>query len=326
MTSVAVAAFVAFALSLHVSARSLVASPVGAPGFVAVIIQGESFRVTSRHSVTSTRYGTVDELRNRTVDKAAYDEQFTASLSHLEHIILPLVLELSVGVHVHLTTQPSPYEQDIVRWYSAVAPTFATFELSERFDIWNSSDKPLQRVSSFHKWNYDAVMMLRPDMVIKPYFVPIFLRADRTKFLTPFRLEMHQVNDGTWVDLLLDNNVPGNAGSWAWLPNWSLPFVKFDPQILITRHDAFLRWFPLLGDWVHNIAYLLPDDRSSANPAFECNSIFRFTCRVEGKYNTKYPIPHESTTLVYRGTPLMPQCASGGFSLPPDVALCSLAP
>ena len=143
------------------------------------------------------------------------------------------------------------------------------------------------------------------DLLVKPYFVPAFLAANRSKYLSNFRLERHPNKEGVLDDMTVGGTgIIANAGSWAWLPGWSLPLVNFDPKVLLTHHDAFVRWQPLVGK--DNIAYVLPADQANANPFWECNSLYKFSGRTEGVWNSVNT--HANTTYTYRGVELKPDC------------------
>jgi len=238
----------------------------GGPNQVALVLMGESFRRNSAGTGTG----------DREAGSAGYEPQRHAVRSHAEHFILPLLFDLNYSrVDVHIYTQPSPYGQDLVSWYESVgARTVATFGETQLGDVWNSAEAPTLPVSFFDGWEYEGVILARPDMLMKPYFVPAFLAANRSKYLSNFRLERHPNKEGVMADMTVgDTGFIANAGSLAWLPGWSLPLMSFTPKILLTHHDAFTRWLPIIGK--ENLAYILPSDqaRARAHARAACSAI-----------------------------------------------------
>ena len=207
---------------------------------------------------------------------------------------------------MHIYTQPSEFSTELHSWYDAFdGETVSTIEPTVLGDVWNSFEHPALNASFFAGWAYDGVMLARPDLLVKPYFVPTFLAANRSKFLSNFMLEKHRNAEGVMADMTVGSTgILANAGSWAWLPGWTLPLVKFDPKILLTHHDAFVLWQPIVGR--ENMGYLLPEDRSNANPFWECNSLYKFAGRSEGPWNVVNE--HGNTTYTYRAQKLAPDC------------------
>jgi len=259
---------------------------------------GESFR---RNNVGA---GSGDR---KTGDQESLEPQRHAVMSQIQYFMLPLVFDCGYrGVDVHLYTQPSKYAAELQSWYDAFdSETVSNLGATELGNVWNSFEKPALAESFFMGWEYDGVMIGRPDLLVKPYFVPTFLAANRSKFLSNFKLEKHPNKLGVLDDMMVgETGILANAGSWAWLPGWSLPLVKFDPKILLTHHDAFVLWQPIVGK--ENMDYLLPDDHCNANPFWECNSIYSFAGRAEGGVN---PLnSHANKTYEYRGQKLVPDC------------------
>jgi hypothetical protein len=81
--------------------------------------------------------------------------------------MLPLVFDCNYSrVDVHLYTQPSPFQSELIGWYDALGGhTVATFGATTLGDVWNSWEVPTLSESFFAGWQYEGVMLSRPVRV-----------------------------------------------------------------------------------------------------------------------------------------------------------------
>lgn len=188
-------------------------------GRVAVFIHGESFRTRSHQ-------------RSREVGgPGSYEQQKEASMSQLVFLIQPLVFDGgATAVDVHIRTYTTSFDGDLVRWF---APT--SFAAAPVGTVDGGVLETLVRLAAANS-TYDAVLLIRPDLVLKPLFTRTFLAADLGRLVFPFEVGPEMM-PGCPGDLC-----PRVSDMLVWLPRsaFGLPL----PTAQSTRMKKKLRATP----------------------------------------------------------------------------------
>jgi len=216
-------------------------------GRVKVVLRGESFRQHSHQN-------------SREIGIGGYYPQKTASRSHIEQLVVPLFLDMGYsGVDVQLLTHPTEWDGDLKQWYRP-------------FLVEANGTDPWLKTNYFGE--YEAVLNLRVDMILKPLFGCALARAERHKVLFSMRCwkqgdtiagGLDRINDVlVWIPTALSSQIPDGH-----------------VQALINNHDAMapaIQWFGK-----GNVSYMLPGEQHDSDPEKDFNPLYRFAARPEGQ-------------------------------------------
>lgn len=208
-------------------------------GRVKVVIRGESFRAFSHQG-------------SREVGYHGYAPQKAATRSHIDHLLVPLIMDMNYdGVEVHLHTEHSEWEGELRRWYGPfLSQESSTFETLG---------------------DYDAVMHIRADMVLKPLFGCALAKADRNKALFSFRCWKNGDTIGGGLDRISD--------AVTWVPRRLFNHTQ-DVRAIVNNHDSMAAATPWFG--AENIGYMLPGEQHDSDPQKDWNPLYSFADRPEG--------------------------------------------
>ena len=141
----------------------------GKGGRVAVLLHGESFRAQSHQHARST-------------GEHGFVPQKEASLSHLVYLFSTLVFDAGFeGEDAHVRTSTTGFETELRRWYGPHVESFSA--AAPGGELGTASALELLAAANS---TYDAVLLLRLDVVFKPLFAGVLAEADREKILFPF--------------------------------------------------------------------------------------------------------------------------------------------
>jgi hypothetical protein len=222
---------------------------------VAVILHGESFRAHSHQG-------------SREIGEHGYAPQKFAVRSHITNIFLPLVMDLNYSaVDVFLETYVTPWLEDLKRWYGP-------FDVVDR----ELFDANVGRLDNGHfreimnKSNeYDGILILRPDMIMKDLFPCALASANRSKILFSFRC-------WTGGDTLTSGR-HRIADMITWIPAWAFTGVDCS-NCLWLNHDVMDYVVPKFGQ--QNVGYLLPAEQHDSDPEKDKNPLYSLADRPEG--------------------------------------------
>jgi hypothetical protein len=213
-------------------------------GRVAVILHGESFRAHSaQHS--------------REIGLAGWAPQRAAALSHIQYVFLPLVFQLNYsGVDLYLETYDTPWLPDLLAWYGPYAAVNPG-ALSAR----NSSGKPFEFADGavsgiLARAEHAALLVLRPDVILKPLFACALASANRSAILFSFRCWKENV---TSTGDLLEDGQERVADVVTWLPRWAFSRAADCVYCFWLKHRVRSWAVPRYG--LENLGYLLPGDQ-----------------------------------------------------------------
>jgi hypothetical protein len=230
-------------------------------GRVAVLLRGETFRAHARQAY-------------REVGADGYASQHAAALSHIQHVFEPLIQQLHYSaVDVYLETYNTTWLPDLLSWYGA----YLSNNGKRRVRIhdtaaagWDAGAVvgglgPLDAPSGLArrvlaKQAHDALLLLRPDVILKPLFGCALASAvvdeghAQMRILFPFR---------TWK---IYDTLPGSldrvADGLVWLPARTFNALLQTPGLLNAlwlNHDALAAAVPAFGD--EGVGYLLPGEQ-----------------------------------------------------------------
>lgn len=240
------------------------ASLLPARNRVAVIVHGESFREHAAQHV-------------RDVGVEGWEAQRAASLSHIEQAFLPLVFRMNYsGVDLFLETYDTPWLPDLVAWYgpyaarngSVVARNFST-------GVFDFAAGTVGEVLA--REEHAALLVLRPDLVLKPLFACALASANRSAVLHSFRC-WKEYKTGTGD--LLEDGQERVADNIAWLPRWAFAAARECLSCFWLKHRVRSWAVPRLG--LANLAYLLPGDQHDSDSLKDWNPLYWLAGRAEG--------------------------------------------
>jgi hypothetical protein len=138
---------------------------------VAVVFRGETFRANSTQTSRTTGIG-------------GFHDQKKATLSHLEHLLLPLVFDMNYSrVDVYLETRETAFFTHLLEWYGPYIRV-SSHALAE----YGSEASPYARMQKILEGDeYAAVLLIRPDLILSPLFPCSLAIANRSKMLFSFR-------------------------------------------------------------------------------------------------------------------------------------------
>jgi len=205
---------------------------------VKLVVRGETFRAFSHQG-------------SREVGIHGYAPQKAASRSHIEHIVLPLIFDMGYdGVDIHLATHATEWEADLRKWYGGYLVQEGNFEaLGE----------------------YDAVMHIRADMILKPLFGCALSKANVSKVLFTFRCWKGMDTLGNGMDRISD--------AVTWIPRHLYDKIA-DVRAIVNNHDSMAAAQPWVGQ--DNVGYMLPGEQHDSDPAKDWNPLYSFADRPEG--------------------------------------------
>ena len=245
----------------------LVGLVAASPGRVKLVVHGESFRTHSAQ-------------RSRESGVSGYAQQKQAVRSVLLNLVLPLVLDMGyAGVDVHLHTQNSSWLGELSEWYSPFLASEADVTTTAAGKNWYNTFNG----SVFEPpGRYEAVVFVRPDLILKPLFRCALASANRSNILFAFR-------EWKRADVVGDpNNKNRSAEERAlarvvdtvtWIPSRLFPYVQ-NPNCLVNNHDAML----CAANWVgsDSVGFLLPAEQHDSDSAKDWNPLYRMASRDEG--------------------------------------------
>lgn len=126
----------------------------GGPGSIAVCFMGETFRTNAHTS-------------DRGISEAGFENQKLATASHIRYVYTPLLIDLGYAwVDTHIYTEPSKFQDHLVAWYGHISRNvYSTFAKT----AYDNGNAPIP-LGFFNNWDYDAVILLRPDLTSFPHF------------------------------------------------------------------------------------------------------------------------------------------------------------
>jgi hypothetical protein len=214
---------------------------------VAVILHGESFRAhAAQHS--------------REVGLPGWAPQRAAALSHITHIFLPLVLRLNYsGVDLFLETYDTPWLPDLLAWYGpyvAVNPGALSIRNASapggpKFEFEDGAVRGI-----LAREEHAALLVLRPDAIVKPLFACALASANRSSILFSFRCWKENI---TGTGDLLEDGQERVADVVTWLPRWAFAAARDCPYCFWLKHRVRSWAVPRYG--LQNLGYLLPGDQ-----------------------------------------------------------------
>jgi hypothetical protein len=238
---------------------------------VAVVFRGETFRENSTQMSRTTGIG-------------GFHDQKKATLSHLEHLLLPLVFEMNYSrVDVYLETRQTAFFTHLLQWYGPYI-RLSSHALSE----YGAEASPYARVQKILEGDeYAAVLLMRPDLILSPLFACSLAIANRSKILFSFREWKNGDTITTGSGIAYDRVDAMNL----WLPrqhfrrmwsstNASSVAQSFD-DILFRRvwlqHDAMFYLVPVFG--ADAMGYIFPYGQYDADPQKMPNPLYTLAGR-----------------------------------------------
>ena len=224
-------------------------------GRVAVLLHGESFRSLSHQHARST-------------GQHGFQPQKEASLSHLLHLTSTLVFDGGLeGVDLHVRTYETEYVADLRRWYG---PQLASFSAAPPTGDLGSATA-LELLAAENS-TYDAVLVLRLDVIFKPLFAGALLEADRSKILFPFECGPEMIGD---------QFVPRVSDMFVWLPRAFFQYARDQPRAFINNHHTYQFVETSIPGGLANLAFILPHEMVDSDPEKMRNRIYRLADRPE---------------------------------------------
>ena len=208
-------------------------------GRIKIVIRGETFRAHSHQG-------------SREVGVHGYEPQKAAVRSHMKYLIVPLLVDMGYdGVEVHLHTAPSQWDTEFQSWYGPFL---------------KKEPDPFEQLG-----DYDAVLHIRADMILKPLFGCALANADRNKVLFTFKCWL--------VYDRIANNLDRISDISTWIPRKLFNQTR-DVRAIVANHDAMYHarsWYDQ-----RDIGYLLPGDQHDSDPEKDWNPLYLFADRPEG--------------------------------------------
>ena len=249
------------------------ALPPGSQGLgrVAVLLRGETFRVNSQQ-------------HGRARGALGVPDQKLASESQVAHVFEPLAREMGYeAVDAYLETYATREQHLLLLWYgSFLTPARATFYEGERMPGVEQGMAPALLAGG----GYAAVLVVRPDLVIKPLFPCALQLADRERLLFTYALDSSPrrfyVDESRGVEFVGDVIL--------WLPAWSFKDVSRLGMLqwLWCNHEALV--LPLQHFGRERLGYVYPwgiydsDSAKSWNPLYEMTN----RTRAPGLFDPTY--------------------------------------
>lgn len=239
---------------------------------VALVLHGETFRANAKQW-------------SRSVGPAGYDSQKGASLSHLAFAAQPLVFDAGYdAVDVHGLTYRTGMEADLLRWYGPTANiSFTAHPEGGAAHEQPGGTRALVASLVTPSSAYDAILLMRFDVFLKPAFVGAFLSADRSKILFPFMCGPEMGGCAVSVQKPPGSGMcPRVSDMFVWIPKAYFGYVAQDEFTFLNNHHTYQTIDRLVPGGVSaSMSLLLLYEVVDSDPMKERNRIYRLSGRVE---------------------------------------------
>lgn len=155
----------------------------------------------------------------------------------------------------------------MVRWF---APT--SFAAAPVGTVDGGVLETLVRLAAANS-TYDAVLLIRPDLVLKPLFTRTFLAADLGRLVFPFEVGPEMM-PGCPGDLC-----PRVSDMLVWLPRSAFEHVRRSPESFVNNHHAYQYIEREMAGGLDNLRWLLPYEIIDSDPQKMSNRIYRLAGR-----------------------------------------------
>ena len=244
---------------------------------MAVLIKGEAFKVQSHQ-------------RGRDMGVAGLEGQRVAVASQHAFVLAPLLTDCGYeGVDLFLDTyrmEAPELVPQLTRWYGPWlrnVTLYAPDPLGSGLRGLNTDN--LERALADDS-PYEAALLMRPDLILKPLFSAVLASANRSQLLFTFR--EWKIEDGyeKWP------GVPRVADMVMWVPRWAFSVVRQDPNGFINNHNAVWVANQRFNVSVADTGLLLPHEQYDADPAKSGNPLYTLAERPE--LPVQRPVPHDT--------------------------------
>ena len=235
---------------------------------LAVFITGETFRANSHQNSRETGLAGFEPQREAVAAQVAL---FTALRAQYEHVA------------VWLETPATPWSANLTAWYGPfLTPARTLLKGAEQ-----SNAEPvtvtMRFLQSFDSllsvvFEYDAVLLLRADLVPTPVLACTLAAAPRDKVLFPYVMNKNTLDLPPQLQSKFGKNVDRVCDAFVWLPRWTFEQGLVDLEKLYMSHYALLHALPTYGG--DHIAYVFPWGQFDSDPAKGRNPLYGLAARM----------------------------------------------